>query len=235
MNGVFLGTPVTRDLSVAYVTSLWMTKYDGLMHWQPTIGQAIDIARNQVVSCFLNTDYEFLLMHDSDASWHPEAVMRLAERNLPAVTGVIFSRDLPTVPTIGIYAGVDPSGYHTYSWAHTLDRLIKMGKDLPPDFKNEWLFDKHKDDIEEIDGAGAHFMLIRRDVLEKTEYPWYQCSSINAGEDFYFCRKIKETGFKLYVDYSVLTGHSVGPGLEIGMKQFLMFTDKKRNSGKWRV
>lgn len=229
---IYLGTPTTRDFSAQYVSSLWQTRIYGGAAWTPVLGQAIDIGRNSVVKRFLQTDFEYLLMHDSDATWHPDAVMRLASRNLPVVTAVIFKRGLPTVPTIGVYAGQSTEGHQMYGFAHTVNRILdKVERDGLE--VNEMLYPEKPDDIEEIDGCGAHFCLIRRDVIEAIPAPWYACSTVNGGEDFDFCRKVHKAGFKMYVDYSVFTGHVVGPGVEIGAKEFLMFRDKERINEPW--
>lgn len=238
MPSVFLGTPSTREFSAAYVSSLWLTRFDGPAAWHTIGGQAIDIARNMIIKTFLSSGMDFLLMHDSDASWHPEAPARLVSRNLPVVTGIIFKRALPTFPTIGKDVGpsVQGDGTHLYNFAGTLKRINEIidREKLTDAAKNELLFEPRAGDIQEIDGAGAHFMLIRRDVLEKIKEPWYQCTNPNAGEDFDFCRKVQAAGFKLYVDYSVFTGHIAGPAFEIGLREYILYgTGSKETNLLW--
>lgn len=238
MADIFLGVPTTRDFGVQYVSCLFGTRIHGAAEWSPLYGQAIDIARNALVKRFLLGTTDYLLMHDSDATWHPDAIERLASRNLPVVTGVIFKRGLPTVPTIGKYVGLGTNGAHLYSFAGTVNRILDVAAKnaLDEETKNELLFDPQADDLEEIDGCGSHFMLIRRDVLEKIKGPWFESTTTNGGEDFDFCRKVQQAGFKMYVDYSVFTGHVVGPGLEIGIREFLLFRDKDQEvETPWEV
>jgi glycosyltransferase involved in cell wall biosynthesis len=238
MANVWLGTPTTRDFPAQYVRSLMQTRLDGLLGFDAVVGQAIDVGRNAVVQHFLQrAEFDYLLMHDSDATWHPEAVQRLAARNLPVVSAIIFKRGLPTVPTIGKQVGVSPQGTTMYSFADTVNRILEKVEQsrLPQDFSNELLFEEQPDDLVEVDGAGAHFMLLRRDVLEKIGYPWFACTSTNGGEDFDFCRRVKRAGFKLYADFSIFTGHVVGAGMEIGLKEFLLFRDKTKVETLWSV
>ena len=238
MGNVFIATPTTRDFPGTYIKSIWTTEIKGRVAWDYVEGQAIDIGRNSVVKKFLKLkDYDYLLMHDSDATWHPGAIQRLIERDLPVVTAVIFKRGLPTLPTIGKHVSISPEGAHLYSFADTINRILEVVKreKLDPDCRNIQLFDKHSDDIQEIDGAGAHFMLIRRDVLEAMSEPYYQCSRVNSGEDFYFCRKVQEAGFKQYVDYSVYTGHHVGGGIEFGIREFMLYSDKAKLDTVWTI
>ena len=237
MTDVFIGTPTTRDFSPQYTTCLFRSRIHGRAYFTYVYGQAIDIGRNAVVQSFLKTDFEYLLMHDSDATWHEDAIERLASRKLPVVTAVIFKRCVPTVPTIGKFCGLSAGGHHMYSFADTMNRIIDryQREKQGPENHNEQVFKEQPDDLQEIDGCGSHFMLIRRDVLEKIGAPWFECTSPNAGEDFDFCRKVQKAGFKLYVDYSVFTGHIAGPGLEIGAREFMLFKDKTSFDTAWEV
>lgn len=209
------------------------------MRWEYLQGQAIDISRNMLCRHFLEqTNFDYLLMHDSDATWHPGAVERLVSRNLPVVTAVIFKRSLPTVPTIGKNVSQGVRGETLYSFAGTINRIVEKAESekLTEETSNRLLFDPHPDDIEEVDGAGCHFMLIRRDVLEKMAFPYFECTSVNGGEDFDFCRKVQKAGFKIYVDYSVFTGHVVGDSMEIGVREFMLYRDKtKKLDEVWKV
>lgn len=233
MASVWIGTPATRDFSPYYINSLWQSRIKGNAAWDAVYGQAIDIGRNEVCRRYLKSPLDFLLMHDSDATWHPDAIQRMMERNLPVVTGVIFKRQVPTLPTIGKHVSIGPAGEHFYNFSETINRIMQRTEietregNLKEDSQNELLFPRRPDDLQEIDGAGAHMMLIRRDVIEKIGYPWFECTSTNGGEDFDFCRKVQAAGFQMYVDYSIFTGHVVGPGCVIGLKEFLSFYSGK--------
>lgn len=239
MPNLFIGAPTTRDLPIPYVKSLWMTSINGIIGFDWSIGQAIDIGRNSVIKKFLALKtYDYLLMHDTDASWSPGAAQRLMDRELPVVTGVIFKRGLPTIPTIGKHVSISPEGSHMYSFAATMNKIMAVAEreKLDENCSNNQLFEKRDDDIQEIDGAGAHFMLIRRDVLEAIGNDWwFQCTRTNSGEDFDFCRKVQSAGFKLYCDFSVYTGHHLGYGMELGIREFMMYTDKAKIETVWQV
>jgi cellulose synthase/poly-beta-1,6-N-acetylglucosamine synthase-like glycosyltransferase len=234
---IFLATPTTRNFSYQYVSSLHATRIHGGLQWQPVVGQAIDNGRNIIVRNFLKSNCDYLLMHDSDATWHPDAIQRLVDRNLPMVSAVIFMRRLPTVPSVGHRVSHGPQGELMYSFAASVNRILDImeREKLPEDFRNELVLDKHPDDLQEIDGCGAHFMLIRRDVLEAVRGPWFECTTASAGEDFDFCRKVKAAGFPIYCDFSVFTGHVAGDGIEIGLKEFMLFRDKAKADQVWTM
>jgi hypothetical protein len=239
MTSVHLGCPTTRDFSPAYVSSLWLTRFNGPCGWSSIEGQAIDIGRNAVVRSFLKTGMDFLIMHDSDATWDPEAVTRLTSRNLPVVSAVIFKRDIPTVPTIGKDVGptLEANGTRMYSFADTINHIMRVAKRerLGEGTPAAITLPEHDDDVQEIDGAGAHFLCIRRDVLEAIGEPWFLSTRTNAGEDFDFCRRVKAAGFSLYVDYSVFTGHVLGPGKVLGVREFLLYAEHKELNLIWQA
>jgi len=240
MSGVLLGTPTTRDLPVAYTHSLFTTGLKDNLGWYAVQGQDIATGRNRVTKVFLESypEFDYLLMHDSDATWHPNSVQRLLDHKLPVVTGIIFHRHLPTLPTVGIKAGVEPEGKTMYDFTPAINRIAELFKDhtFSEESKNEILLPPKPEHLVEIDGCGMHFCLIRRDVLEKIGYPWFQCITPNAGEDFYFCRKVQEAGFKIYADFGVYTGHVAGPGIEIGVRELMMYMrDNEKMKTVWYV
>lgn len=236
MTKVLLGAPTTRDLPIPYVRSLWMTAIKGQLAWDTVYGQAVDVGRNNIVKKFLDkyTGYDYLLMHDTDATWHPEAVQRMVDRQLPVVSGIIFKRSIPTVPTVGKFINISPEGYHMYSYKETINKIVDIVDEENTDIiRNEILFEDKPDRVKEIDAAGAHFMLIHRDVLTAIGENWYECTRLNAGEDFSFCRKVQQAGFKLYADFSIFTGHHLGGMIEIGLREFLAYRDKVKLDTEW--
>lgn len=240
MANVLIGAPSTRDLPIPYVRSLWTTVINGSLAWDIIYGQSVDNGRNALVDRFLKhkgyANFDYLLMHDTDATWEAGAVQRLVDRDLPVVTGMIFKRCIPTLPTAGKFVQISPDGHHMYSFKDTINKIkdvIDREKFDLDTMQNEITLDKHDNDIVEIDGAGAHFMLIRRDVLEKIGSNWYQCTRSGAGEDYDFCRKVKDAGFKIYADFSVYTGHHIGGMITVGLKEFAHYVDNKKISTEW--
>jgi len=57
----------------------------------------------------------------------------------------------------------------------------------------------------ELAAAGCAGMLIRRDVLEAIEAPWFEYT--HRSEDIVFCEKAKAAGFPLYADLEARLGH----------------------------
>jgi hypothetical protein len=245
MPSFYIGTPATRLPEWAHVASLMFTQKpepgEGLFYWDVVPGQAIDIGRTKVALKYMACPGkpEFLLMADSDAGWDPATPLRLMSRNLPIVTGMIFKRGLPPVPTCGQFCGKTVTDDYMYDFGPTIKAILKRTDGLVgEDTQNCLTLPEREDDLMEVDGAGCHFMMVRRDVWEKIKQPWFTAVN-NGGEDFRFCRKVKEAGFKIYADLSVYTSHIVGESIDFGLREFLAFykyTDKIKTSDQiWRV
>jgi GT2 family glycosyltransferase len=66
----------------------------------------------------------------------------------------------------------------------------------------------------EVSYTGMGFMLVRKEVFESLEYPWFRPLEKRIGdmvdftmEDVAFCLKAKEKGFGIFVDTGVRVGH----------------------------
>jgi GT2 family glycosyltransferase len=68
--------------------------------------------------------------------------------------------------------------------------------------------------LHEVGAVGACGMLIKREVLEAIEPPWFAFDTDEEtgkpiGEDVYFCRKARKAGFKIYCRTDLRFGHMV--------------------------
>ena len=66
----------------------------------------------------------------------------------------------------------------------------------------------------EVDYNGMGFMLIKKGVFEKVEYPWFcqlkkQIGDLEdyCSEDVAFCHLAKKAGFKIFIDPQMVVGH----------------------------
>lgn len=220
---IMIGTPTTRAFETGHVVSL--IKSRGYL-WNVVEGQPVDVGRNIIVKRYLNhpDKPEFLLFADSDATWDGDALQRLEAHNKPVVCGVFFRRDIPPVPTIGVVSGKDINNYPLYDFGWTAERIYQRIKG-EEEISNEMLLEPKPEDLVEVDGCGMHFTMIRRDVFEKMKEPWFVNYTVGGGEDFAFCKKVKDAGFKIYMDLSVYVGHIAGVGINLGVKQFKMFCE----------
>ena len=73
--------------------------------------------------------------------------------------------------------------------------------------------------IFEVDYTGMGFMLIKKGVIEKIEYPWFEPTFFEfkskngknikdfCSEDVGFCLKLKKKGIPVYINKEVIVGH----------------------------
>lgn len=56
--------------------------------------------------------------------------------------------------------------------------------------------------------AGSAGMLVKREVIEAVGDPWFTPSPVGLGEDLEFCRKVREAGFDIHCDPTIMLGHT---------------------------
>lgn len=164
--------------------------HDWNIGWNESL---ITRARNEMTAQFLKTDFQFMFWLDADIEFELEDVAKLW--NIQADIAV------------GVYAMKKADKQWFAAWKDG-----SLVKDL----------DQFKEPIE-VDYAGTGFMLIKREVIEalaRTSESYegqngrvpalYMTPIHNDGfesEDYHFCRKAREAGFKIIMDPSVRLGH----------------------------
>jgi len=172
------------------------------------------LARNRAIHSFLNEmkykncSHIFFLDDDSTPE-QEDAILRLLIHRKPFIAGltpiIIFKEGL-------IYnKSMICPGAMQYEktmldchWNAIIERDGKP-EHIGIDEKPTGLFKAYR-----VGGTG---ILVRRDVLEKIKPP-YQITTYNEdythvelSEDFYFCDKVREAGFDLWVDPNVICHH----------------------------
>lgn len=141
-------------------------------------GTLIFDQREKLALMALDAGADYILWIDSDMRFPCDAVDRMVNHNLPIVAANYSTRRLPLRPV----AALDPTGKHYH---HTVRGSSK---------------------IELVAHVGMGFMLVKREVFEKTPRPWFLMRVGDdipgglEGEDVYFCRKAAEQGFPTFVD-----------------------------------
>lgn len=173
-------------------------------HWQRvytfrmlTFGPALGVGRNVLVDGFLDTKADWMLMIDSDMTFPPDALDRLAlhadEKERPIVGGLCMTSD--GKPVIKRWLSNYEMG--NVEFAPTDGQIIK------------------------VDGTGAAFLLVHRRVFEKMrdepladDQPfWFGEMCLGGpkrqllGEDTGFCARAQLAGFPIYVVRGVGIGH----------------------------
>ncbi|GAG88137.1 unnamed protein product [marine sediment metagenome] len=202
--GVQIGIPLIGDMpDEIFYSFLSLMKPPGTKLTKVK-GKGADIARNVIVEA-LEKDWLFFM--DSDQTFHPETLTRLLSWDLPVVSGVYFKSPGQPVPHVYRYAWKDKE--HLYlSLINEIFQFLAPHKDKLKGELPATILPARREDLLEVDGVGAGCLLVHRRVFEAIDPPWFKYSDgKTVGEDFDFCRKVQEAGFKIYCDPGVLCGH----------------------------
>lgn len=149
---------------------------------------------NSRVKPALEPQYTHYLMLDSDIGFTPEQLEILIKRDLPIVSGAYESRSNPGRAVAGGWKIV----------AGNIDEGIVL----------------NETGLKEVRWCGAGFLLLKREVLETLEFPWFYHEDIRysdygvqhcvqAGEDVSFCLKAARAGYKIFVDFDCKVQHII--------------------------
>jgi hypothetical protein len=146
------------------------------------IGASIPFNCNELCRVLLRTDAEALWMIGDDHTFAPDLLKNLLARDVDIVAPLCLKHQIPYTPT----AYTDFVEGHPRERKHLhLPTLLRTG-------------------LIRIHSCGAAGMLIRREVIEALEDPWFDGSQ----EDLYFCDRAREAGFDLHLDLDNPLGHA---------------------------
>lgn len=151
--------------------------------WSMPKGVSVARNRNHIWNEFKGTDGEWLWMLDDDHCFTPDALVKLLDRNVDVVAPLVFKKR-PPFSLVAFKEFTEANGYVPFA---------------PSEIPEKGLF--------EVFACGGPGVLIRRHVLEALEEPIYETTGDLQNEDLELCRKIREAGFKIYVDSEVWFGH----------------------------
>jgi hypothetical protein len=138
-------------------------------------------ARNSLCQMVLDEGYSHLWFMDDDHAFPPSMLTRLVAHNEALVTPICLTRVHPFAPVQYV-------------------EKIADAQYLPVA-----LSESGTDGLIEIQAGGCAGMLIRRDVIEAIEPPWFEYT--DRSEDIIFCEKAKAAGFMLHADLGCRLGH----------------------------
>ena len=146
-------------------------------------GSILPLQRTQLVKNSIGKGATHILFVDTDMRFPAETLVRLLDHGKDIVACNCVTKRIPAVPTA------------------RLDNGTWEGEVLQP--PEQWTADM--DELVEVWRVGTGVMLIRLDVFRKIEEPWFPIEfseehQLYRGEDWSFCQKAHDAGFKLYVD-----------------------------------
>ena len=222
---IFIAMPNQGNICPKNVVNLikwFMAEEYTLQFYGPDDMQPHDRARNMCAKAFMETDFEYLLFMDEQTAPEPSYLDILLKADKPVVSGIAQTiktgKHKPPFVSLGAKAlTLAPLAFRTVGKTHA----ICYGSGLT-----------------EVDITSCAFMLIKREVIEKVHekfgppFSWNRLTNdekwgINGySEDFDFCLKVGEAGFKMYAHYGCLCMHQQRADMRI-LNQMLLKVVKK--------
>lgn len=144
-------------------------------------GTMIFNQRERLAEEALKDGADAILWVDSDMRFPKDALEILLSRDLPIVGVNATTRRFPVKPTA---LDIDPE----------TNELVKVDS-------------KGKAGLEQVMGVGFGMILIKKEVFEATQKPWFWFEQTDKGgiigEDIYFCAKAFDAGFQSVIDHEL--------------------------------
>lgn len=156
-------------------------------------GIPVDLARNECVKSALDNKVDWIFFLDSDVECPPDTISRLMAHNQPITTGIYFTRNHPIEPAI--WKEIQPSGKQSIPFTPGTGLI-------------------------EVDFAGAGCLLIHTSVFKNIKPPFFEWTlgrqqqepgnmTLGRSEDFEFFKKVRERGYKIFADTSIICKHEI--------------------------
>lgn len=147
--------------------------------------QDIGAVRNNLVRQALRLDLTHLIMMDTDQVYPQNVITKLLSHKVDAVGALVHKRWKPFNAVV--YHGA------VGRYRQEDDERVYSGE------------------LIEVDATGTGCILFDMTIFKSVPFPWFHFD-VNAwgepvGEDICFCQKMKDAGFKIYIDTSVEVGH----------------------------
>jgi hypothetical protein len=172
-------TSFAYDMARAMSTHTAMT--DDRVMLYTSHGTLIASQRTELARQALKEGADYFLWLDSDMRFPKETIGHLIARDKPIVAANYATRRMPVKPV----AMMDEGG--------------KIGRVYTaPDSEG----------LQPVDYIGMGVMMVKREVFEKMEQPWFAIPYSTKGdhyigEDVFFCTKAREAGFEVLVDHDL--------------------------------
>ena len=194
MSRILIGTPFKESAPDDYIKSL----VDMVVFTQAK-GHEIEFvnehgglfdARDRVCRKTMREHFDYMLQLDSDMTFPPDALCKLLERDKDVITGVYVGKGENHKPVLFTELHKDDENSGPYGLKHGLNELMK-------------------DDVFEVKGCGAGFLLVKEHVIRIMlihKHEWFRPYA-GLGEDVSFCQRCTELGVKVYADRTIPMGH----------------------------
>ncbi len=183
-----------REVGIRLILS---RQYDPVVYYARNKVLGGDVRRGPKQAPWAGTiDYDYMLWLDSDVIFRFEDFQALLARKVELVAGLYLMADNKR------YAAVEQMNEEIF-------RTRGEFKFLTPEALGA------RNDLLPVDYCGFGFVLARRGVFERVNYPWFRPIYVElpggmqefTSEDVGFCLEAKRAGIQMYIDPTVVVGH----------------------------
>jgi hypothetical protein len=176
----------------------------------------IATARSYIARTFVNdTDADVLWWIDQDAKFLPQTLDRLLSWNAPIVGALCFIRSREACMPMAL---TDPQPDGKYrAIAQEVYAFCRHYYDCESN-QPQIILEPPVNSLHKIHFTGCHCTVVKREVFEAMEPPYFVGMPGQEDRDFYL--NAKRYGFITYTDLSVLAGHGAGAERSIGLFDF---------------
>lgn len=168
----------------------------------------LDGLRNDIVNVALSTGCSHVIMMDCDMVYHTDTIPRLLSHNLDVVGAMCYRRYPP------------------------FDELLFKGRVN----KYRLITDFNPNELIEVDATGTGCLMFKTEVFMRMKPPWFKFRQSKKGgvigEDIGFCSRLKNAGYKIFVDPTIPAGHLTDFLVEPEARRFYKNLEKIKNGGK---
>jgi GT2 family glycosyltransferase len=194
------------ELSKTNIIPILSLNHSSMVHFARAMCLGANIKRGKNQKPFDGkVEYDYIMWIDSDIYFTTKLFVALLkqsiEKDLDINSGIYLTHDNNIYPVVDKYNKeyLMKNGKYEF-W--TREKVENFGKDLTE---------------VSVEYNGMGFMLIKEGVIEKLEYPWFR-STVEIideetgvqeiiSEDVYFCRALREAGFRINVNPQIKVGH----------------------------
>ena len=185
MSKVIIGMPLATDMFADVRAAFWCYQEAGKNGWKFKAERGGSAARNKNViirELLENSDYSHIFFLNND-TWPDEGCVDDL---------IACDKD--------IVSGITPAFTFGFHWMGQIEKNVKIELLAAPK------------QLTKAVRAGGPSMLIKREVLEAMEFPWFDFEQVDVGneksEDYAFCDKAIEIGFEVWIEPSVICHHN---------------------------
>lgn len=212
---VMIATPAySGKVDIPYALSLSNTMHILYLHGikvTPLItasGSLLVAERNRIIESFWNSECTHLLCVDADLGWPPQAVLAMLDTKKDFVAGVYPARGEKNVflfrPVLNDNGSIVTEN-HLLKMKYIPSGFMLISKEAIKKLRESYPNLRYEPKVKDIGNPNTGYCFFNTEVFEGEFW----------GEDFVFCRRVRDAGIDIWVDPLIQFDHAGTIGMLI--------------------